>query len=769
MKTILIENSKTIGFYDNTLNQRGTSIALYDYAYYNETMLNNKSIIIYNKSINNNDNIINKFKERFENVYQLNEFSEIENIEMDVLYIIKYGKNDDKITKHKTIIQCISDCTEPHGNIYTSISKSVYGYNENIPIIPHIIPHNECLRKILNIPESAIIFGRYGGCNQFEIPFVNDVIRKITKIRSDIYFLFANTLPFSNCDNIIYLDKIINQNEKIKFINTCDAIIWTQSDGETFGLSIGEFSSKNKPVIANKCKYLEPNVLGEKSILYTNSTDLEHILLSFKKNKEQDLNVYREYNPLNVMKIFHNILSKINESENEKFYLEYKNTINNINCINITKDKINKTENNYIDSLYIDNKIDLILFYNKVKDNGYITSFKDNYLLDFCEHFKVKYIYNNNQIIIKKFENICLFDNFTFISKYDQINYDIYHSYDNIFKLLEKVNNDKSIIAVNTFGFMKNKIEKLTSPNIFKNTDGIFIKKQKNDKIRIKMICNWCSSKQICKEWNTMFINDMFDFRYDDNNIDYYVIINKPFDDTFYIPSKTILFQMEPWIYDNNKNWGVKTWGEWSIPDENKFMHIHSHKKYLNNVQWQIENILDKYDEKLDKVISILSEKNFDEGHIKRINLVRYKQNLFNIYGRQNYHNLANYVGQVKDDKKENEFIRYKYVLSVENNWEHNYATEKIWEPILCECLCFYWGCPNLEEYIDSKAFVRLDLDNFEKSIEIIETAIRENWWEQRIDIIRNEKEKIINELSFSQTINKILGKENKTEFKKYI
>jgi hypothetical protein len=95
-----------------------------------------------------------------------------------------------------------------------------------------------------------------------------------------------------------------------------------------------------------------------------------------------------------------------------------------------------------------------------------------------------------------------------------------------------------------------------------------------------------------------------------------------------------------------------------------------------------------------------------------------------------------------------------------ENNSEHNYATEKIWEPILCECLCFYWGCPNLEDYIDERAFVRLDLDDFEKSYQIIKQAIEEDWWSQRIDIIKKEKEKIINEFGFFPTLQRIINED---------
>ena len=93
-----------------------------------------------------------------------------------------------------------------------------------------------------------------------------------------------------------------------------------------------------------------------------------------------------------------------------------------------------------------------------------------------------------------------------------------------------------------------------------------------------------------------------------------------------------------------------------------------------------------------------------------------------------------------------------------ENSSEKNYATEKIWEPILCECLTFYWGCPNLEEYIDSIAFVRLDLNDFDGSMNIIKQAIEEDWHSQRLDIIRKEKEKILNIYGFFPKLENIIN-----------
>jgi hypothetical protein len=112
---------------------------------------------------------------------------------------------------------------------------------------------NENMRHKLNIPLDAIVFGRYGGYNQFDIEYVQKIVYNIAKNNNNIYFLFVNTKPFcENLKNIIHLPCIIDLNEKTKFINSCDAMIWGRSDGEVFSLSQGEFCFKNKPIICSK-------------------------------------------------------------------------------------------------------------------------------------------------------------------------------------------------------------------------------------------------------------------------------------------------------------------------------------------------------------------------------------------------------------------------------------------------------------------------------------------------------------------------------------
>jgi glycosyltransferase involved in cell wall biosynthesis len=198
----------------------------------------------------------------------------------------------------------------PHGDIYAAISPCVNGAR-NAPIVPHMINlpvHDKNLRESLSIPSDAIVFGGYGGATSFSIPFVHKVVHDVAKSNPHIYFLFANFNRF--CDplpNIIYLDAIIDLDKKVEFINTCDAMLHARSDGETFGIAVGEFSSMNKPVITTRSgdsAHIE--ILGSKGTLYTGPEDLTQILTQFKVT-EGDWNAYREYTPAKVMGIFNNI------------------------------------------------------------------------------------------------------------------------------------------------------------------------------------------------------------------------------------------------------------------------------------------------------------------------------------------------------------------------------------------------------------------------------------------------------------------------------
>jgi hypothetical protein len=315
---------KIVAFLSNKLTLRGTEVAIFDYADYNEKILGNKSIIITRdyEIIKNEWDVdiqaYNKFKNRFSVFYYAsqNDIDKIvKNNNVSHIFIEKAGGIDGLTSNYcKNIIHCVFDVSQPHGEVYTPIGQTINNlYRQNYPVTPYMVSlpeSNENLRVKLNISENAIVFGRYGGKESFDIKFVYDVIKKLLNKRDDVYFLFMNTDVFYEHKNIIYLPGNADLIFKRNFINTCDALIHARSRGETFGLTPGEFSICKKPVItwggSTEIEHLL--ILKEKAVVYNTSEDLENILETFTKDKyDVSQNGYMFYNPENVMKIFDKI------------------------------------------------------------------------------------------------------------------------------------------------------------------------------------------------------------------------------------------------------------------------------------------------------------------------------------------------------------------------------------------------------------------------------------------------------------------------------
>jgi hypothetical protein len=305
-----------IGFWSNQLCERGTTVSVYDYAYFNQTLLNNKSYIFYDRKLpGNKKEVIAKFEREFI-VHETDTFSEVDDYirkyQITHIYIIKAGNVDNKLSKFaKNCIHCVFTCGEPHGEIYSAISPWVYGNNGKFPVVPHMIhlpTHDKNMRKELHIPENAVVFGGYGGKDNLSIPFVHVAVYNIALYNPNIFFLFANFDRFcDNLPNIIHLPMMIDLEEKTRFINTTDAMLWARIDGEVMSIAMGEFSIMNKPIICMNIG-LPGHVylLGNKAIWYEDIDSLCKILLNFNPEieRKKEWNAYMEYTPENVMQIF---------------------------------------------------------------------------------------------------------------------------------------------------------------------------------------------------------------------------------------------------------------------------------------------------------------------------------------------------------------------------------------------------------------------------------------------------------------------------------
>jgi hypothetical protein len=288
---------KRIVFQSNQLSVRGTEIAMYDYAYYNEAILGNTSIIAYQGNHPLNDqSVIDKFSQKF----QLVAYDDIKSLDQsidkskaDLMYAIKAGQPDGVLSSVvPTMVHAVfpQEISMAHGSSYAFVSdwlSKVYS-NSVVPSVPHMVTLpsiDDDLRKKLGIPSEATVFGCYGG---YKHP------------------------------RIFFLPSSADLEYKVKFINTCDAMLHARKLGESFGLACAEFSVRNKPVFtySRSVQRHHLDVLDHKAFLYEGYKSLHKALLDFDRihSSTQNWDCYAEkFSPKKIMQLFDRYLIQVAE------------------------------------------------------------------------------------------------------------------------------------------------------------------------------------------------------------------------------------------------------------------------------------------------------------------------------------------------------------------------------------------------------------------------------------------------------------------------
>jgi hypothetical protein len=330
---------KNILFLEEQFSLQGTTRALIDYAFFNEALLNNRSFLAFNKKTEKYpwnegyykqylNQTLDSLKKKFL-VIEYRNWSELESFvvknKIDVLYNIKSGEPTGVVSKNcKNVYHAVFPqwMANVHGDRYAYVSKwlSDTFSNGKIPYVPHIInvpkidqeASRKRLREHYNIPKDAFVYGRIGGYNDFDLPFVYSAILKNLKKRKDVYYFFICTKPFAQHERIIYVDPILDLKQKYEHISLCDAMIHARHYGETFGLAIAEFCALNKPIITWNFGVGQgyKEILKDDAFYYNNENDLLYILNNFKIDLEKDYNSYKIFSPQNVIKKFDNVFLK---------------------------------------------------------------------------------------------------------------------------------------------------------------------------------------------------------------------------------------------------------------------------------------------------------------------------------------------------------------------------------------------------------------------------------------------------------------------------
>jgi hypothetical protein len=315
-----------IVFYSNELCLRGTTIALYDYALFNQTILGNESLVAYDRNSPHNDRGVIK---KFEAVFATDgcqTFADVDRLirehQADLLYAIKSGERDGIVSNLvPTMVHGVFPIRrrDLHGSAYAFVSdwlSDVYS-NGKVPAVPHIVcppapgyADAGNLRQELGIPQQATVFACHGGQDSFSIRFVREnVLPRVLSLRADSYFVFLNITPFMRHDRVLFLPGCADSEYKDRFINTADAMLHARKLGESFGLACAEFAVRNKPVItfAGSPQRNHLLVLGKTGLMYHGPRHLTKLLLQFDRQRMATRNwdVYSErFAPERIMKLF---------------------------------------------------------------------------------------------------------------------------------------------------------------------------------------------------------------------------------------------------------------------------------------------------------------------------------------------------------------------------------------------------------------------------------------------------------------------------------
>lgn len=306
-------------FHTNTINYRGTSVAIADYAKYNQEILGNESVITYCKTygeerdFGNDSKAIDALSKKFKVIgYRAGNLEKvIDNEKADLAYFLNSGQREELPTNVKTAVHAVFQFNEPHGDKYAYISEWLSNTMSggSIPYVPHIVnlpPPNGDFKKFLGIRDDQIVVGRIGGYYTFDLRFVKECIVNILSKSDKYVFLFVGTSPFYSHPNVKFLNEFSDLQKKSNFINTCDVMLHARQRGESFGLAIAEFLSLNKPVMAwnngHDLNHLE--MLKDSGLLYNNANDITSILDNLRSYSEDWTRRVADYKPDVVMKKF---------------------------------------------------------------------------------------------------------------------------------------------------------------------------------------------------------------------------------------------------------------------------------------------------------------------------------------------------------------------------------------------------------------------------------------------------------------------------------
>jgi hypothetical protein len=247
-----------VSFDGGRLNERGSSVALYDYAFHARALLGVEPVILHDVSGTVDDEQLSRFARFFPVRPYRTPQQQVEALEqerVDVAYFLKTGRALYPTSPaRRTAVHEVFRFFHPHGDAYAYISPwlAEAAAASRYPAVPHIVdppkPQGN-LRAEFGVPTDAVVAGRHGAASQFDVPFLKRAIEAALAARPDLWVMLLNTDRFSGHQRIVHVPRAPDRQRVADFVASCDVGLNARRGGEAFGLAIAEFLAQDKPVL----------------------------------------------------------------------------------------------------------------------------------------------------------------------------------------------------------------------------------------------------------------------------------------------------------------------------------------------------------------------------------------------------------------------------------------------------------------------------------------------------------------------------------------
>jgi hypothetical protein len=101
----------------------------------------------------------------------------------------------------------------------------------------------------------------------------------------------------------------------------------------------------------------------------------------------------------------------------------------------------------------------------------------------------------------------------------------------------------------------------------------------------------------------------------------------------------------------------------------------------------------------------------------------------------------------------------YKYSIAIENSVHRDYWTEKLTDCYLSLTMPIYFGCPNVTDYFAPESLIKIDINDYNGAIRIIEESIASDLYSRHFEALRKARNQVLNEYQIFPALLDIIAK----------